>query len=73
MYSTRIAVQLLSTDCGCTHRWAKQYDGLRQVLYSTIAQRLSRIELPRGVSVDQQLLRELRTNVPVMEEKQVPL
>jgi CRP-like cAMP-binding protein len=55
------------------HRLAKQYDGLRQVLYSTMAQRLSRIELPRGVSVDQQLLRELRTNVPVMEEKQAPL
>jgi hypothetical protein len=55
------------------HRLAKQYDGLRQVFYSTMAQRLSRIELPRGVSVDQQLLRELRTNAPVMEEKQAPL
>jgi hypothetical protein len=29
--------------------------------------------LPRSVSVDQQLLRELRTNVPGIEEKQAPL
>jgi CRP-like cAMP-binding protein len=42
---------------------AKQYDGLRQVFYMTMAQRLSRIELPRGSSLDQELLRELRTNV----------
>jgi len=42
---------------------AKQYDGLRQVFYMTMAQRLSRIELPRGTSLDQNLLRELRTNV----------
>ena len=46
---------------------AKKYDGLRQVFYTTIAQRLSRIELPRGVSLDQELLRELRTNQPDME------
>jgi len=42
---------------------AKQYDGLRRVFYMTMAQRLSRIELPRGTSLDQNLLRELRTNV----------
>jgi len=42
---------------------AKQYDGLRQVFYVTMAQRLSKIELPRGTSLDQDLLRELRTNV----------
>jgi CRP-like cAMP-binding protein/predicted MFS family arabinose efflux permease len=42
---------------------AKQYDGLRQVFYTTMAQRLSKIELPRGTSLDQELLRELRTNV----------
>ncbi len=46
-----------------TKQLAKQYDGLREVFYATIAQRLSKIELPRGKSMDQQLLRELRTNV----------
>src|SRR5688572_6166664 len=48
---------------------AKQYDGLRQVFYTTMAQRLSKIELPRATSLDQQLLRELRTNLPVMDEE----
>ncbi len=44
---------------------AKQYDGLRAVFYATMAQRISSIELPRGTSLDQDLLRELRTNAPV--------
>ena len=48
---------------------AKQYDGLRHMFYTTIAQRLSRIELPRGTSLDQELLRELRTIQPDMEAK----
>jgi CRP-like cAMP-binding protein len=47
---------------------AKQYDGLRQVFYTTMAQRLSKIELPRGTSLDQDLLRELRTNMPALDE-----
>jgi CRP-like cAMP-binding protein len=42
---------------------ATKYDGLREVFYATMARRLSNIELPRGTSFDQQLLRELRTNV----------
>jgi CRP-like cAMP-binding protein len=42
---------------------AGQYDGLRRVFYATMAQRLSKIELPRGASFDQDLLRELRTNL----------
>src|SRR5688500_9489375 len=52
---------------------AKQYDGLRQVFYTTMAQRLSRIELPRGTSLDQDLLRELRTNLPVTDDNRSPL
>jgi len=52
---------------------AKQYDGLRQVFYATMAQRLSKIELPRGTSLDQELLRELRTNVPVTDDNRSPL
>ena len=47
---------------------AKQYDGLRQVFYTTMAQRLSKIELPRGTTLDQDLLRELRTNLPAPDE-----
>ncbi len=46
---------------------AKQYDGLREVFYTTMAQRLSKIELPRGTSLDQNLLRELRTIQPDMK------
>jgi len=52
---------------------AKQYDGLRQVFYATMAQRLSKIELPRGTSLDQELLRELRTNVLVTDDNRSPL
>ena len=40
-----------------------KYEGLKQVFFTTIAERLSRIELPHGTSLDQGLLRELRTNV----------
>ena len=48
---------------------AKQYDGLRQVFYTMMAQRLSRVELPHRISLDQGLLRELRTNLPVVDEE----
>ncbi len=48
---------------------AKQYDGLRQVFYTTMAQRLSRTELPHGTLLDQQLLRELHTNTPAMDDE----
>jgi MFS family permease len=47
---------------------AKRYNGLKQVFFTTMAQRLSRIELPHGTSLDQQMLRELRTNISVAEE-----
>jgi len=46
-------------------RLAQNYEGLRDVFYTTITERLSQTELPRGVSLDQQLLRELRTEKPV--------
>jgi len=42
------------------------------MLYSTIAYRLSKIELPRGGSLDQNLLRELRTSRPEAESEPVP-
>jgi CRP-like cAMP-binding protein len=44
-------------------RLAKKYDRLREVFFTTMSERLSKIELPRSTSLDQQLLRELRTNV----------
>jgi hypothetical protein len=40
---------------------------LRKLFYATIEERLKRIELVRSVSLDQQLLRELRTNATVMD------
>ena len=42
-------------------RLANRFKGLKQMLYSTMAYRLSTIELPRSASLDQVLLRELRT------------
>jgi CRP-like cAMP-binding protein len=50
-------------------RLAKQHPGLRRAFYSTMAERLSQIELPLGTRLDQEMLRELRTSQPVMEEK----
>ena len=50
-------------------RLAKQYTGLRQTFYTTMAERLSRIELPLGTRLDQEMLRELRTNQVDMETK----
>jgi hypothetical protein len=40
---------------------------LNVILHTTIGERLSLTELPRGTAFDQQLLRELRTNQPEME------
>jgi CRP-like cAMP-binding protein len=42
-------------------RLAKQFPGLRQVFYTTITERLARIELPGDTLLDQGLLKELRT------------
>lgn len=39
------------------------YEGLGRVFSATIEERLKHIELPLGTSMDQELLRELRTNV----------
>ena len=43
-------------------RLATKYDRLRETFYTTISERLGRIELPRNVSQDQALLRDLRTS-----------
>jgi len=46
-----------------------KYEGLKQMFFTTMAERLSRIELPLGTSLDQEMLRELRTVQPDMEEE----
>lgn len=43
------------------------YDGLGSMFQTTIIERLRVIEAPRGLGMDQELLRELRTNQPEME------
>jgi MFS family permease len=43
---------------------AKRYDGLKQIFFATMAERLSKIEMPRSAAFDQELLRELRTEQP---------
>jgi CRP-like cAMP-binding protein/predicted MFS family arabinose efflux permease len=51
-------------------RLAKDYEGPRRVFYGTMAERLKRIELVRSASLDQELLRELRTNTTVKDYQQ---
>jgi CRP-like cAMP-binding protein len=47
---------------------ADRYEGLKRVFFTTMAERLSHTDLPLGTLLDQGLLRELRTNAPVVEE-----
>ena len=49
-------------------RLAQNYEGVRDLFYTTITERLSQTELPRGVGFDQQLLRELRSSQPYVAE-----
>ena len=44
------------------HQLARQYDGLRQLFFTTMEQRLSSVDLPLGTLLDQGMLRDLRTN-----------
>jgi len=50
----------------------KNYPALNVMLHTLIGERLSQTELPRGTSYDQQLLLELRSKQPDMEEQPVP-
>jgi MFS family permease len=43
---------------------ADRYSALREVFYTTIAERLRVTDLPIGTTLDQGLLKELRTNAP---------
>lgn len=53
-------------------RLTQKYAALNVMLHTTIGERLSLTELPRGTGFDQQLLRDLRTSQPVMETEPVP-
>ncbi|MFN2121277.1 MAG: MFS transporter [Anaerolineales bacterium] len=46
---------------------AERYTGLRDLFYTTMARRLSVIDIPLAVKLDQSLLRELRTDVPSVD------
>lgn len=48
---------------------AQKYPELNMMLHTLMGERLSETELPRGTGFDQQLLRELRTSQPAVEEK----
>ena len=48
-------------------RLTQKYAALNVMLHTTIGERLSLTELPRGTGFDQQLLRDLRTTQPDME------
>ena len=47
----------------------KKYPALNVLLHTLIGERLSQTELPGGTSYDQQLLLDLRTKQPDMEEE----
>jgi DHA3 family macrolide efflux protein-like MFS transporter len=48
-------------------RLAERYSGLKELFYTTMAQRLSVIDIPLAVKLDQSLLRELRTDAPPVD------
>ena len=47
----------------------RNYKEVRLMFHTTMIDRLSMIDQPRGMSMDQQLLRELRTSQPDMENE----
>lgn len=63
--------ELLIIPARVMQRLAKQYQGLRKGVYDTMAERLSQIELPLGTRLDQEMLRELRTNQPETKDEPV--
>lgn len=52
-------------------RLARNYPSLNVMLHTVIGERLSQTDLPHGMSLDQQLLRELRSSQPDMEEQPI--
>jgi MFS family permease len=47
---------------------SERYKDLKEIFLSTMVERLSQTELPLGTSLDQNLLRELRTNKPTADQ-----
>jgi len=64
---TEEACEFLIIPSKVLKRLASNYPDLNVILHTTIGERLSLTELPRGTSFDQQLLRELRTSQPDTE------
>jgi CRP-like cAMP-binding protein len=62
--------ELLIIPSKLMRRLAQTYEGLNKIFFETMAQRLSQIEIAHGISPDQSLLRELRTNSTVLENEQ---
>jgi MFS transporter, DHA3 family, macrolide efflux protein len=60
--------QLLIIPSRVMRQLAGRYANLRQVLLSTMAERLASIDLPLGTLLDQGMLRELRSNTPAAGE-----
>jgi CRP-like cAMP-binding protein len=69
---TEVDSEFLIIPSKVMRRLARNYNGLREVFYVTMTERLNRIELARGTSLDQQMLRELRTSVPDVEAVKTP-
>lgn len=49
----------------------QKYAGLSKLFYTTMVERLSMIDHPHGLGMDQQLLRELRTSQPDLETEPI--
>ena len=64
---TEEASELLVIPAKVIRRLAQKYAALNVLLHTTIGERLSLTELPRGTGFDQQLLRDLRSIQPDME------
>jgi MFS family permease len=60
--------RLLIIPAKVLRRLTDRYEGLKQVFFTTMAERLSQTDLPVGTSLDQGLLRELRTNAPPADD-----
>jgi len=58
---TEEASEFLIIPSSVMQRLAQRYEGMRSMIYATMNQRLSTIELLPGMGLDQELLRELRT------------
>jgi len=57
--------EFLILPSGTVQRLAQKHEGLRGMLYAQMTQHLNAVELPHGINLDQQLLRELRTASPL--------